>query len=93
VTNTTIWLGVGFLGQILFTLRFVVQWISSERQGKSVVPVYFWYFSLAGGIILLAYAIQRQDPVFIFGQGGGLLIYMRNLHLIRRHQQVSGAED
>ncbi|MGH7322941.1 MAG: lipid-A-disaccharide synthase N-terminal domain-containing protein [Candidatus Rokuibacteriota bacterium] len=82
------WLVVGFLGQACFSARFVVQWIASERRRESVVPVYFWYFSVAGGVILLAYAIHRLDPVFILGQAAGLVIYVRNLYLIARRRQV-----
>lgn len=82
-----LWLGVGFLGQALFSLRFLVQWISSERQRRSVVPVAFWYFSLAGGAVLLSYAIWRQDPVFILGQGAGLVIYLRNLQFRLRERR------
>ena len=80
----TVWLGIGFLGQALFSARFLVQWIASERQRKSVVPVAFWYLSVAGGGLLLAYAIHRNDPVFIVGQATGLFIYLRNLWFIYR---------
>jgi lipid-A-disaccharide synthase-like uncharacterized protein len=76
------WVVVGLAGQIMFSMRFLVQWISSERARKSVMPVAFWYFSIAGGLILLSYAIYRRDPVFILGQSTGLLIYLRNLYLI-----------
>ena len=76
---TAIWLGVGFLGQAMFSMRFLIQWLTSEKQGKSVIPTAFWYFSIAGGVTLLAYAIWRADPVFIVGQAAGLLIYARNL--------------
>ena len=79
-----VWLGVGFLGQGLFFMRFFVQWIASEREKRSTVPVAFWYFSLGGGIVLLAYALYKRDPVFILGQATGLFIYVRNLMLIRR---------
>ncbi len=82
-----IWLVIGFLGQLLFFLRFLVQWIVSERRGRSTIPLPFWYFSLAGGAILLTYAIHRADPVFIIGQAGGLLVYSRNLILIRRENR------
>jgi lipid-A-disaccharide synthase-like uncharacterized protein len=82
-----IWLVIGFAGQALFTMRFIVQWWSSERQKRSVIPVAFWYFSLAGGATLLGYAIYRQDPVFILGQAGGLLIYSRNLYFINRERR------
>lgn len=76
------WLIIGFLGQGLFSLRFIVQWWHSERAGKSVVPVAFWYLSVGGALALLMYAWYRQDPVFIVGQIIGLLIYSRNLYLI-----------
>jgi lipid-A-disaccharide synthase-like uncharacterized protein len=78
-----LWLAVGFAGQALFSARFLVQWLASERRGRSVVPLAFWYFSVAGGVTLLAYAVYRRDPVFIVGQLGGLAIYLRNLQLIR----------
>ncbi len=78
-----IWLLIGFLGQGLFATRFLVQWLHSERRRESVVPLAFWYFSLAGGVTLLAYASYRLDPVFMAGQAFGLLIYSRNLALIR----------
>ena len=77
------WVAFGLFGQLLFTARFLVQWIASERAKRSVVPIAFWYFSISGGLILLAYAIYRQDPVFILGQSMGLFIYVRNLWLIR----------
>ena len=83
--SDTIWLIVGFAGQALFSGRFLVQWIASERQKKSVIPVMFWYFSILGGSTLLIYAIHKEDPVFILGQGGGLLIYARNLYFVVRH--------
>jgi lipid-A-disaccharide synthase-like uncharacterized protein len=84
MTTEHVWLGVGLLGQSLFSARFLVQWIASERRKQSVVPVQFWYFSLAGGLTLLAYAFYRLDPVFIIGQLTGLFVYLRNLYLIRR---------
>jgi len=79
-----IWLAIGFLGQFLFAMRFIIQWIVSEKKKESIIPIYFWYFSLAGGVTLLSYAIYRKDPVFIMGQGLGLLIYIRNLMFIYR---------
>jgi lipid-A-disaccharide synthase-like uncharacterized protein len=82
-----IWLVVGFAGQALFSLRFLIQWWTSEQQKRSVIPVAFWYFSLAGGTTLLCYAIYRQDPVFIAGQAGGLLVYSRNLYFIYRERR------
>ena len=87
------WLGVGFLGQLLFTSRFLVQWLASERRRDSVVPNAFWWFSLAGGLTLLSYAVFRlKDPVIIVGQGAGVFIYTRNLYLIARARRESGAE-
>ena len=81
---STLWLLVGFAGQAAFSARFLVQWLASERAGKSVVPLAFWYLSIAGSLTLLSYAIVRQDPVFILGQSFGVLIYSRNLILIHR---------
>ena len=83
------WLVLGFAGQALFSMRFLVQWIYSERRRRSVIPVAFWYFSVAGGLILLSYAVYRQDPVFIVGQAAGFFIYSRNLYLIHRERLVS----
>ena len=85
VTNPEkIMIVVGFAGQGLFAMRFILQWLSSEKQAKSVIPIAFWYFSIGGGAVLLLYAIWRQDPVIICGQGLGLFIYLRNLYFIRR---------
>lgn len=86
-TADTLWLAIGFAGQLLFTSRFLVQWIASERSRRSVVPRAFWWFSLAGGVTLLAYALRRQDPVFAIGQASGLIIYARNLVLIGRQRR------
>jgi lipid-A-disaccharide synthase-like uncharacterized protein len=80
----TFWLTIGFTAQAMFSARFLVQWIASERAGESVVPLAFWYLSIAGGLLLLCYAIWRQDPVFIVGQSAGAFVYTRNLILIRR---------
>ncbi|EGO64113.1 lipid A biosynthesis domain protein [Acetonema longum DSM 6540] len=80
---------IGFLGQAIFSLRFIVQWITSEKEKKSVVPVVFWYLSIAGSLILLIYAIERKDPVFIVGQSAGFLIYFRNLVLIKNTKTES----
>jgi lipid-A-disaccharide synthase-like uncharacterized protein len=77
------WLVVGFGGQALFMGRFVVQWLASERLRRSVIPVSFWYLSILGALVLLVYAAHRRDPVFVAGQGLGVAIYLRNLHLIR----------
>ncbi|MBW1750878.1 MAG: lipid-A-disaccharide synthase N-terminal domain-containing protein [Deltaproteobacteria bacterium] len=91
MAKETIWLIVGFAGQLCFTSRFLVQWLVSERQKKSIIPLAFWYFSILGGATLLSYAIYRKDPVFILGQSTGLLIYFRNLYFIRREarQKIS----
>jgi lipid-A-disaccharide synthase-like uncharacterized protein len=88
MTTETIWLGIGFLGQGLFFGRWLVQWIASERTAESRVPVSFWYMSLIGGLITLAYAIYRKDPVFISGQALGAVVYVRNLVLIQRADQT-----
>lgn len=78
------WLVIGFLGQFIFFLRFVVQWWSSEKAGESVIPVAFWRLSIFGAIVLFVYAVVRKDPVFFAGQALAILIYLRNLHLIRK---------
>jgi lipid-A-disaccharide synthase-like uncharacterized protein len=90
--RSNLWLAIGFLGQSLFSARFIVQWLVSEKRRKSVTPVAFWYFSLAGGIILLAYAIHRHDKVFIAGQAAGLLVYVRNLMLLTRPRADSSGD-
>lgn len=92
-TTEKIWLAIGFLGQAMFSGRFLVQWLVSEIKRESVVPLTFWYFSIGGGVILLAYAIFKQDPVFITGQAFGLVVYVRNLVLIRnRARTEAGGE-
>jgi lipid-A-disaccharide synthase-like uncharacterized protein len=92
MTTDQMWLGIGLFGQSFFSARFLVQWIASERRRKSVVPNQFWYFSVGGGLILLAYAIYRRDPVFILGQTAGLLVYARNLYFIHRTpEQLAGS--
>ncbi|ALA60809.1 lipid-A-disaccharide synthase N-terminal domain-containing protein [Nitrospira moscoviensis] len=80
----TIWIAIGFFGQGLFFGRWIIQWVASERSSKSRVPISFWYMSLIGGLITLAYAIYRRDPVFIAGQSVGAVVYIRNLMLIYR---------
>src|SRR5499433_1549057 len=77
---------VGYFAQTMFAMRFVVQWIASERAGRSVVPTTFWVFSIGGGLMLLGYAIYRKDPVFILGQAFGVFVYLRNLQFIIRHR-------
>ena len=83
------WLAVGFAAQLMFSMRFIVQWIASERARRSIVPETFWYFSLVGGAMLFAYAIYRLDPVFMLGQGMGLVIYGRNIYFIRAHHKTT----
>ena len=87
LTPEKIWLVIGFLAQAIFATRFIIQWIASERAGRSYVPVAFWLVSLAGGIMLTAYAIYRLDPVFIVGQASGLVVYTRNLMLIHKERK------
>ncbi len=83
---------LGMLGQMMFFSRFLVQWIASEKKGKSVVPLSFWYLSIGGGFLLLLYAIWRKDPVITIGQLVGLFVYARNLMLIRRHKTAQAAD-
>jgi lipid-A-disaccharide synthase-like uncharacterized protein len=82
---------VGFIGQALFTMRFVVQWIASERAKKSVIPVAFWFFSIGGGVVLFGYALYIADPVFILGQGFGVFVYLRNLYFVYREKAAAKA--
>jgi len=84
MSTETIWLAIGFLGQGIFFMRWVVQWLASERSAESRVPIGFWYLSMVGGLITLAYAIYRKDPVFIAGQSIGTFVYIRNLMLIQK---------
>jgi lipid-A-disaccharide synthase-like uncharacterized protein len=93
--SETFWIGFGLIGQTIFMGRFLVQWVSSEREKRSVIPIAFWYLSLVGGGMLLTYAIQRRDPVFIFGQCFGVVVYVRNLQLIssqRRRDRLEAAD-
>ena len=85
------WLAVGFAGQALFSARFLMQWVYSERRKRSIIPVAFWYFSLAGGATLFIYALHIGDPVFILGQSMGVLIYTRNLYFIHKQRPLAGA--
>lgn len=89
MTSEQMWIAFGLMGQCLFTGRFIVQWLSSESQKKSVIPSSFWFLSIGGAIILLIYAIYRQDPVFMIGQSAGLFIYLRNLQLIHNERTRS----
>lgn len=81
------WLIAGIIGQGMFFLAFLLQWLHSERKRRSEIPLQFWYFSLAGGVVLLAYAIYKRDPVFIVAQLTGVIVYARNLHLLTRTRQ------
>ena len=85
ITSNNVWLAVGLVGQGFFFSRFLVQWIASERAGRSVMPMAFWYLSLVGGLTLFAYALHLGDPVFILGQSCGAVIYLRNLYF-RLHE-------
>lgn len=87
-----IWRGIGLLGQGLFFSRFLVQWIASEKKKESVIPLYFWYLSLSGGIILFFYAMHIRDPIFILGQSCGVFVYTRNLVLIFRKKKIKGMD-
>jgi lipid-A-disaccharide synthase-like uncharacterized protein len=88
LTREALWLMVGFAGQIAFTGRFVLQWLYSEYKKRSVIPTSFWYLSIFGSTLLFAYAIYRQDPVFIAGQAFGSIVYLRNLQLIKRSKDL-----
>ena len=81
-TRDLIWLSIGLIAQLAFSARFLVQWISSEKARRSVMPVAFWWFSICGGMLLLAYGFYRGEPVIILGQSFGLVVYFRNLWLI-----------
>ena len=91
VLNLDWWVLLGVVAQLMFTLRFAVQWIASEREGRSVVPMAFWLFSIAGGLLLLIYALYRRDPVFIAGQAFGVFVYLRNLQFVLRERSRSPA--
>ena len=88
LSRETLWLVIGFGGQVAFTGRFVLQWLYSEYKKRSVIPTSFWYLSIVGSSLLLAYAIYRQDPVFIAGQAFGSIVYLRNLQLIARSRHL-----
>jgi lipid-A-disaccharide synthase-like uncharacterized protein len=83
------WIILGFIAQGLFTMRFLVQWIASERAGRSVIPLAFWIFSIGGGLLLLIYALYRRDAVFIAGQGFGVFVYLRNLYFVLRERKAA----
>lgn len=86
MTAQSAWIAVGLAGQVCFTMRFVVQWIATEREKKSVVPQSFWYLSIVGSLILLCYSVYRKDPVFIVGQAFGSFVYLRNLYFIHKEK-------
>jgi lipid-A-disaccharide synthase-like uncharacterized protein len=87
IEQFNLWILFGFVAQVMFMMRFLVQWVASERARRSVMPVAFWFFSVAGGALLFIYAVHREDPVFIAGQGIGLFIYLRNIWLIYRERR------
>lgn len=88
IENWNIFLVIGFVGQGLFSMRFIIQWLASEKAKKSVIPFSFWTLSLSGSVFLLIYAIYKRDPVFILGQAPNVLIYSRNIYLIRKNKGV-----
>ncbi len=85
------WVLLGFIAQALFTMRFLVQWIASERAGRSVIPLAFWLFSIGGGVLLFIYALYRRDPVFIAGQGFGVFVYLRNLYFVLHERKTAAS--
>lgn len=85
-----IWIMVGLGGQVLFMMRFMIQWLASEKARRSVIPISFWWFSIGGAAVLLAYAIHRADPVFILGQSLGFFIYARNLWFVYLERKEDG---
>ena len=92
VVNFDGWVILGFVAQLFFTMRFVVQWVASEGARDSVIPVAFWFFSIGGGVLLLMYALYRKDPVFIAGQAFGLFVYLRNLYFILSKKKQTTVE-
>ena len=89
VMRFDVWVILGLTAQFFFTMRFAVQWIASERAGRSVIPVAFWFFSIGGGLLLLVYALYRRDPVFIIGQSFGVFVYLRNLYFVFRERNTA----
>lgn len=89
IDEKTVWIGIGLFGQLLFGLRFLMQWLHSEARGKSLIPRSFWYLSVAGGAILLSYAIYRREPVFIIGELLTLLVFIRNVQLLPSRRRES----
>ncbi|MFY9694940.1 MAG: lipid-A-disaccharide synthase N-terminal domain-containing protein [Xanthobacteraceae bacterium] len=89
ITRLDWWVLLGFVAQGLFTARFLVQWIASERAGHSVIPTVFWFLSIGGGLLLLVYALYRKDAVFIAGQAFGVFVYLRNLYFVLRDHKAT----
>src|SRR6185436_12133284 len=85
------WVMIGFVAQAFFTMRFLVQWLASEKAGKSVIPLAFWWFSIGGGLLLLVYALYRRDPVFVIGEGFGVFVYVRTLQSVLRARKQGAA--
>jgi lipid-A-disaccharide synthase-like uncharacterized protein len=91
LTHVDGWVLLGFAAQALFTFRFLVQWIASERAGRSVIPMAFWLFSIGGGLLLLVYSLYRKDPVFIAGQAFGVFVYLRNLYFVLHERKAAAS--
>ncbi len=91
IAKFQVWVLLGYVAQLMFTMRFLVQWVASERAGKMVMPIAFWFFSIGGGLLLLAYALFIRDPVFILGQAFGVLVYARNLYFELRDRRAAAA--
>ena len=91
ITRLDWWVLLGFAAQALFTMRFLVQWIASERAGHSIIPVAFWLFSIGGGLLLLVYSLYRRDVVFIAGQAFGVFVYLRNLQFVMRDRKIAAS--
>jgi lipid-A-disaccharide synthase-like uncharacterized protein len=87
VAKFDVWLLLGIVGQALFAMRFIIQWLASEKEGRSVIPITFWFFSIGGGLITLVYGLYKREPVIILGQALSLFIYARNLALIGRERR------
>src|ERR1700743_3034917 len=93
VAKFDFWLAFGLVAQLAFAARFLVQWISSERAGKSVIPMAFWFFSIGGGLLTLVYGIVKREPIIIIGQALSTVIYVRNIMLIVKNHAASQALD
>ena len=91
MTAEQVWIAIGLFGQLLFSCRWLIQWLTSERMQRSVIPLAFWYLSIAGSLTLLAYALYRMDPVFILGHMMNSVIYLRNLHFLFKERRVESA--